>query len=84
MLEHIVALGLITLGFAHGFITFPLFERVRRWIAKKISEKLVTCYFCVSFWISPLVVWLYYYSQIVLLPFGIATAAWAIYNIMSK
>lgn len=34
--------------------TSPVFRGLRKLVASKISEKLVSCSFCIGFWLSPI------------------------------
>lgn len=50
MLEKVIVEGLIGFGVAFAWTTFPLFYWIRNFVARYISEKLTSCYFCITFW----------------------------------
>lgn len=55
MLELLTLTSLATYALSFAFRTLPFLEPVRNFIANKISQKLVECVFCQSFWLSSLV-----------------------------
>ncbi len=55
ILDVIAATFLASVGAAYGYMNFPLFEPLRKLVAKYISPKLNECIICATFWISLLV-----------------------------
>jgi hypothetical protein len=59
-LHHTIFLLFATYSFAYGFKETSLFEKVRIWLIglHPFFYKLVSCYYCLSFWISILVLFI--------------------------
>lgn len=47
-----ILFGLASFSFVYAYKTFPLFQKIRKFVKKNIHIKLAECTLCISFWFS--------------------------------